>query len=312
MPGNLKPGDFFLGGKVLVYSRLMTIVDFGDPYTRRKLGPASDTATVVLSPDSYRNLGEILAELTSTGMTVTKLQSFLLKESELAELFPIIGADGPYEQLVKFWTSGTSFVCELRGVSALSAAAEVVAGIRARYATNDVEAALWCAGASLGDFFFGSTRKFEPTATLEACSCGVIRPHAVKSGDFAAIISAILGAGFTITALQMLQLNKTSASEFLEVYDGVMPNFPEMVSQLCTGPAIALEVKRGEGKGSVGVVEAFRDFVGPWDVEMAKELRPMTVRAKYGRNRTENAIHCTDLPEDGEAESAYFFQVLQQ
>ena len=78
MPGNLKPGDFFLGGKVLVYSRLMTIVDFGDPYTRRKLGPASDTATVVLSPDSYRNLGEILAELTSTGMTVTKLQSFLL------------------------------------------------------------------------------------------------------------------------------------------------------------------------------------------------------------------------------------------
>ena len=144
MPGNLKPGDFFLGGKVLVYSRLMTIVDFGDPYTRRKLGPASDTATVVLSPDSYRNLGEILAELTSTGMTVTKLQSFLLKESELAELFPIIGADGPYEQLVKFWTSGTSFVCELRGVSALSAAAEVVAGIRARYATNDVEAALWC------------------------------------------------------------------------------------------------------------------------------------------------------------------------
>jgi nucleoside-diphosphate kinase len=86
-----------------------------------------------------------------------------------------------------------------------------------------------------------------------------------------------------------------------------MPNFADMVTELCTGPVIALEVRAGQE----GVVSKFREFVGPWDVEMAQELRPQTIRAKFGRNRTQNAIHCTDLPEDGVTESAYFFDILR-
>lgn len=39
--------------------------------------------------------------------------------------------------------------------------------------------------------------------------------------------------------------------------------------------------------------------MGPIDPEVASHLRPDTLRAKYGVNRVENAVHCTDLPEDG-------------
>ena len=35
------------------------------------------------------------------------------------------------------------------------------------------------------------------------------------------------------------------------------------------------------------------------DPEIAKNLRPNTLRARFGHTRTHNGVHCTDLPEDG-------------
>lgn len=138
----------------------------------------------------------------------------------------------------------------------------------------------------------------------------MIRNHAVKDGSFAPILDIILSShDFSVTAIQMFELNKTSASEFLEIYDGVMPSYNEMVNEMCSGPVIALEIKLRRGNGNA--VPSFREFVGPWDVEMAKELRPETIRAKFGKTRTENAIHCTDLLEDGVSEASYFFDILQ-
>jgi hypothetical protein len=39
--------------------------------------------------------------------------------------------------------------------------------------------------------------------------------------------------------------------------------------------------------------------------------RPHTLRARFGASRVRNAVHCTDLEEDGSLESSYFFNVLQ-
>jgi len=59
------------------------------------------------------------------------------------------------------------------------------------------------------------------------------------------------------------------------------------------------------------VVETFRSLSGPMDPEIAKSLRPNTLRARFGVDRVRNAVHCTDLPEDGVLESQYFFQIQQ-
>jgi nucleoside-diphosphate kinase len=45
------------------------------------------------------------------------------------------------------------------------------------------------------------------------------------------------------------------------------------------------------------------------DPEIAKNLRPNTIRAKFGQSRDVNAIHCTDLEEDGTLEVEYFFSI---
>jgi len=166
---------------------------------------------------------------------------------------------------------------------------------------------MWTADG-IAEFCFDPMRNFASTATLTDCTCCVIRQHPVKTGDFAVILDLILSSNrFEISAIQMFQLNKTSASEFLEVYDGVMPNFIDMVNDLCLGPVVVLEVKQPQPQD---VVAAFRDFVGPWDVEMAAELKPGSIRAMFGRSRVENAVHVTDLAEDGPQECSYFFDIL--
>jgi nucleoside-diphosphate kinase len=47
------------------------------------------------------------------------------------------------------------------------------------------------------------------------------------------------------------------------------------------------------------------------DPEIGKTLRKNTIRAKFGKDSALNAVHCTDLEEDGVLESEYFFRVLQ-
>jgi hypothetical protein len=48
--------------------------------------------------------------------------------------------------------------------------------------------------------------------------------------------------------------------------------------------------------------QRFRELCGPPDPEVARHIRQNTLRAKYGRNRVQNAVHCTDLPDDAALE----------
>ena len=58
-------------------------------------------------------------------------------------------------------------------------------------------------------------------------------------------------------------------------------------------------------------VQTFRQTVGPWDIEMAKALRPDTIRAKYAHDNIRSAVHCTDLDDDdGRLECQYIFKIL--
>ncbi len=88
-----------------------------------------------------------------------------------------------------------------------------------------------------------------------------------------------------------------------------------MAVHLTTGPCIALEIRQ---ENAVIIflefyikVKTFRDLCGPHDPEIAKNLRPNTIRARFGIDRVKNAVHCTDLPEDGVLEVEYFFNILQ-
>ena len=114
----------------------------------------------------------------------------------------------------------------------------------------------------------------------------------------------ILEEGYEISAMQMINLDKPTAEEFLEVYKGVLPELTAVVDHITSGPCIVMEVRQENA------VSSFRQLAGPIDPEVAKHLRPNTIRANFGNDRVLNAVHCTDLPEDGGLECEYIFRML--
>ena len=118
--------------------------------------------------------------------------------------------------------------------------------------------------------------------------------------------------GFNVTALEMRTLSKREVEDFLEVYKGVVPEYYQMVSHMCSGPLIALEVGIAGSSETADLVNQLRDLAGPRDPEVGKKIRPHTLRAKYGLTKVEKGVHCTDLPEDAALEVEYFFSVLLQ
>lgn len=113
--------------------------------------------------------------------------------------------------------------------------------------------------------------------------------------------------GFEISALELFFLNKNNASEFFEVYKGVMPEYNLMTDYVSSaGPVIVMEIRQDD------CVQKLRKFCGPHDPVDAKNYNPESLRAKYGVDKIKNAVHCTDLVEDGLLECEYFFVLLQQ
>ncbi|XP_071543667.1 nucleoside diphosphate kinase homolog 7 isoform X6 [Panulirus ornatus] len=163
------------------------------------------------------------------------------------------------------------------------------------------------------EFFFPSSKMNDvlvpqTTARLANNTCCIIKPHAVAAGKMGSILKAIKDEGYDISALQMFRMDKVQAEEFLEVYKGVVSEYPGMVQQLLSGPAVALEITSIHGTETP---LKFREFVGPADPAVARELRPHSLRAWFGEDKVKNAVHCSDLPDDGPLEVEYFFKILQ-
>ncbi|XP_066562209.1 nucleoside diphosphate kinase homolog 7 isoform X3 [Amia ocellicauda] len=108
----------------------------------------------------------------------------------------------------------------------------------------------------------------------------------------------------SLASAARVNMDRANAEEFFEVYKGVVAEYTSMVAELCSGPCMALEICATEAP------RTFREFCGPADPEIARHLRPNTLRALFGKNKIQNAVHCTDLPEDGILEVQYFFKIL--
>ena len=136
------------------------------------------------------------------------------------------------------------------------------------------------------------------------CSLILIKPHALHHcGD---IINILYDNKVIINAIQLYTLDKTIASEFLEVYKTVLPEYHDMVQRLQDGPLLALEVTSNKFINT-NTIQQIRQISGPYDPQIAKHIRPKSLRAQFGIDKAQNAIHCTDLPEDGKLESEFFF-----
>lgn len=277
----------------------------------------------MIKPDCYLSIGKIITEIQNEGFQINKIKMFKFTP-ELATNFYAEHEGKPFfPTLMDFMTSDVSVGLELVRENAIkhwrtllgptnssTAKSEAPNSIRARFGTDGTKNA--CHGSDSPhsvkrelDLVFGPGNQAKTTALLNNCSGAIVKPHAIKAGHTGQIIDMILEEGFEISALEMFNLDLPTAEEYFEVYKGVQPEFLPMIEHMTTGPCIALEVRQED------VVPSFRKLCGPHDPEIAKHLRPASIRAKFGNDRVQNAIHCTDLPEDGVIDCEYFFSIMQ-
>lgn len=136
----------------------------------------------------------------------------------------------------------------------------------------------------------------------------IIKPHVVKSNQAVDILNKIVGQGFQIRAMLSMHMTLSMAEELFDVYRSIIPNFFQMLQEICSGNIIALMITKNNYEYSV--VDEFRNICGPLYPEIAKALRPSSIRALYGVNPFSNAVHCTDLSDDGEMECRYVFETI--
>uniref|UniRef100_A0A7N6A129 Nucleoside diphosphate kinase homolog 7 n=1 Tax=Anabas testudineus TaxID=64144 RepID=A0A7N6A129_ANATE len=304
---DLHQEDLFIGNRVNVFSRQLNLIEYGDQYTANKLGSKKERTLAVVKPDVVTKIGDVLELIYSSNLIVTKAKMTKLTCN-----------------LVQFVSSGPVVAMELMGDEAISiwrrllgpadsavARREAPQSVRAQFGTDGIKnvghgSDSLAAAARELEFFFPSKIGHGPsnTAIFTDCTCCIIKPHAISEGLTGKIVNSISSAGFEISALQMFNVDRANAEEFYEVYKGVVTEYPSMVTELCSGPCMVLEIH------GTDTPKSFREFCGPADPEIARHLRPTTLRALYGKDKVKNAVHCTDLAEDGVLEVQYFFKIL--
>lgn len=335
---DIQPEDLFIGNTITILARQLKIVSYGDEDTKGRIQHQQESTFALIKPSSLRESGKIMSEIYQNGLTIARAKQVSLTGSLASALYEQYRSEDDFPERVDSLTAGPSLALVLVGENAVecwrsglgSADPEQdrkmeSSSIRARFGTSEIENVAHCS-QTIEDadremnLFFPTKLSNNPylrattSARLSSSTCCVILPHAVKSRMAGQIVDAIQESGFSISALETFHLEFGKAEEFLEVYKNLVENYSEMVKELCSGMCIALEISNGDtetnGTG-VTIVEVFREFAGPRDPEIARKLRPNTLRARFGLNVTQNAIHCTDLPEDGSLETEYFFKVLQ-
>jgi nucleoside-diphosphate kinase len=259
--------DLYKGGIITIYSRQLTIVDYGDEYTRKIFDGSSASTTVRVAPAALPSMGRIIDAVCASALTISELR-----------LLP----DG--------------LCLKLTGSNTADACAALLPQINSELGEGAVSAIDDCFAAQLPKPVVG-----DPST----CSLLLVRAHAVKAGVLGRIIDQVLGSGFEVVNAQMTMLTRPNAGEFLEVYKGVVPECVDWVEELVSGKTVALQL-RFTAKPEATVL-ALRELCGAHDPEIAQHLHPNSLRALYGASKVKNAVHCTDLPEDGPLEVDYFF-----
>lgn len=321
--------DMFVGNTIRIYGKQMSITDYADGRTQNFIGKSKEHTIVVIKPSAMDKLGEVISQIQSAQFQICRLRMCLLTRKEALEFYDADKGDAFLPFKVEHIVSGNIVSMEIVGDDAVLRIEEVLGpvdpeearvksptSLRALYGkTRDANG--FHASKSKEDsvknacfFFPQGIDKKPPYTTLRFTNstCCVIKPHAVDEGKLGPILTYIMDSKFCITALQMFHLTDTAAEEYLEVYKGVVHDFHALLLSFLDGPCVALEIAGKEDDFNVHA--EFRKFVGPFDSDVARQIRPQTLRAVFGVDKYKNAVHCTDLEDDTNLELEYFFRLL--
>ncbi|TGZ68905.1 hypothetical protein CRM22_004016 [Opisthorchis felineus] len=127
----------------------------------------------------------------------------------------------------------------------------------------------------------------------------IIKPEAIRFSD--EIEEKILQNQFFIIQKRRVQLTPEQASELYAEHYGKM-FFSSLVSYMSSGPISVLVLAKEDA------VMSWQKLIGPANSVKARSLAPKSLRALYGTDDQQNALHGSDSIASAEKEIRFFFQ----
>ena len=130
----------------------------------------------------------------------------------------------------------------------------------------------------------------------------LVKPDGVARGLVGEVIARIEAKGYAISALRMLQADRSLLEKHYAEHQG-KPFFEPLVEFMMSGPIVAIVAEGNR------VIEGFRSLAGVTDPTVAA---PGTIRGDLARDQgtkvVQNIVHGSDSPESAAREIAIFFE----
>ena len=126
----------------------------------------------------------------------------------------------------------------------------------------------------------------------------LVKPDAMKRNLAGAIISRFQQKGLKLVALKLLHMDTALAKRHYAVHED-KPFFNDLIAYITSTPIVAI-VFEGEH-----AIELIRKTMGATD---PKKAEPGTIRADFGIDIQNNAVHGSDSVENAAKEIRIFFK----
>ena len=130
----------------------------------------------------------------------------------------------------------------------------------------------------------------------------LVKPDCVARGLVGEVIARIEAKGYKISALRMLQADRSLLEKHYAEHQG-KPFFEPLLEFMLSGPIVAIVAEGNR------VIEGFRSLAGATDPTVAA---PGTIRGDLARDQgtkvVQNIVHGSDSPESAAREIAIFFE----
>jgi nucleoside-diphosphate kinase len=125
----------------------------------------------------------------------------------------------------------------------------------------------------------------------------MIKPDVVMAKQVGEVITQIEQNGFDILEMQLLRLTLEQAQAFYAVHQS-LPFYQELCTYMSSGSVIVMCLEKENA------VSEFRKLIGATN---PAEAAPGTIRQRFGKSLSENAIHGSDSPANAIKELDFFF-----
>ena len=130
----------------------------------------------------------------------------------------------------------------------------------------------------------------------------LIKPDGVRRGLVGEVISRIEKKGYSVTALRMMQADRSILEKHYAEHNG-KPFYEPLLEFMGSGPIVAMIAEGNR------VIEGFRSLAGATDPTVAA---PGTIRGDLAQDQgtkvVQNIVHGSDSPESAAREIAIFFE----